>query len=166
MFNSLINGMQQLLLVATQPSIPMTGDTTDVGSAAGNVSDTITDTITDAVSSGVNGYSQIEQSGGGMNPILIVLMYVALFGGAWFLLLRPHKKREKKMKEAQSQIKAGDNVVTNAGLFGRVADVGTDCFVVELGISGRTVKIPVLKSEVVGVREPVLTPPPKEEAAE
>jgi hypothetical protein len=31
--------------------------------------------------------------------------------------------------------------------------------VVELGISGRTVKLPILKTEVLGVREPVLTPP-------
>ena len=94
--------------------------------------------------------------------IFTILPFVAVFIGMWFLMIRPHKKREKQMKEMQSTIKAGDNVVTSSGLFGRVADVGTDCFVVELGISGRTVKIPVLKSDVIGVREPVLTPPHKE----
>ena len=97
---------------------------------------------------------------GWMVPALWILMLV----GLWFLMMRPQKKRQQKLKEMQSAIKAGDNVVTNGGMFGKVADVGTDCFVVEMGISGRTVKVPILKSDVLGVREPVLTPPPKEEA--
>ena len=101
-------------------------------------------------------------AGGFFSGGMIIIVYIALFGGVWFLLMRPQKKREKKLKELQATIKAGDNVVTNAGIFGKVADVGTDCFVVEMGISGRTVKVPVLKSDVLGVREPVLTPPPKD----
>ena len=97
---------------------------------------------------------------GSMLPMLLI--WVVVLGGFFFFMSRSQKKRERKLKEAQSNIKAGDNVVTNSGMFGRVADVGTDCFVLEVGISGRSVKIPVLKSEVLGVREPVLTPPPKE----
>lgn len=95
---------------------------------------------------------------------LTFLPLIAVFVGVWCLMILPQRRREKKMKELQSNIKAGDNVVTNSGMFGRVADVGTDCFVVEMGISGRTVKIPILKSDVLGVRDPVLTPPPKEAA--
>jgi len=92
-----------------------------------------------------------------------ILIYAAIFAGMYFLMIRPRRKQEKKMKELQQGLKAGDNVVTNAGLFGRITDVGTDCFVVEMGVAGRTVKVPVLKSEVLGVRDPVLTPPPREE---
>jgi len=104
----------------------------------------------------------VAAQGGLFNTPLLIVVYVALFGGIWFFMMRPHKKREKKLKELQATIKAGDNVVTNGGMFGKVADVGTDCFVVEMGISGRTVKIPILKTDVLGVREPVLTPPPKD----
>jgi len=98
------------------------------------------------------------------SPFMMIGLWVVIFVGFWMLMIRPQKNREKKLKELQSGIKAGDNIVTNSGLFGRVSDVGTDCFVVELGISGRTVKIPILKSDVLGIREPVLTPPPKENA--
>jgi len=101
-------------------------------------------------------------AGGGGLGWSMILIYVVIFGGIWFLMMRPHKKREKKLKELQATIRTGDNVVTNGGMFGRVADVGTDCFVVEMGISGRTVKVPILKTDVLGVREPVLTPPPRE----
>ena len=101
---------------------------------------------------------------GGMSMWMVLIIWGVVIVGFWLLMMRPQKKREKKMKEMQASIKAGDNVVTNGGMFGRVADVGTDCFVVEMGISGRTVKVPILKSDVLGVREPVLTPPPKESA--
>jgi preprotein translocase subunit YajC len=104
--------------------------------------------------------------GGGFNPMVMILLYVAVFAAAYFFMIRPHRKREKAMRELQSGIKTGDNIVTTGGLFGRVSDVGTDCFVIEFGISGRTMRVPVLKTDVLGVREPVLTPPPKETTSE
>ena len=92
----------------------------------------------------------------------MLLIWGAVFVGMYFLMFRPQRKREKAMRELQSSIKTGDNIVTSGGVFGKVADVGTDCFVIEMGISGRTVKVPILKNDVLAVREPVLTPPPKE----
>jgi preprotein translocase subunit YajC len=64
------------------------------------------------------------------------------------------------MKEMQATIGKDDNVITNSGLFGRVVDVGEDCFIVEFG-TNRGIRIPVLKSEVAGIRDPKMTPPPK-----
>jgi preprotein translocase subunit YajC len=94
-----------------------------------------------------------------------------LFGGGWtwilvwggiilvmyLLMFRPQRKREKKMKEMQAAITVGDNVITNAGLFGRIADVGEDCFIIEFG-TNRNIRIPILKSEVAGIRAPKMTP--------
>jgi len=97
-------------------------------------------------------------------PWWLIPVYILLFVGIYFLFFRPQRKREKQRKEMQAGIKSGDNIVTSGGLYGKVADVGTDCFVVEFGISGRSVKMPVAKSDVVGVKEPVLTPPPRESA--
>jgi len=108
-------------------------------------------------------YTAVEADPGffGQTWIMLVI-WGAVFVGMYFLMFRPQRKREKAMKEMQAAIKSGDNVVTSGGLFGRVIDVGTDCFVVELGISGRSVRIPVLKNDVLGIREPIMTPPPKE----
>ena len=93
----------------------------------------------------------------------IILMYGAVFAGIWFIMIRPQRRREKKMKEIQAAISVGDNIVTSGGLFGKVAEVGDDCFVVEFG-TNRGVRIPVLKADVVGVRSPNMTPQPKEES--
>jgi len=114
------------------------------------------------VAAGTAEYAPVGDPGLLGSPLTMIAIWALVFGGFWFLMIRPQRRREKKLKELQSTIKAGDNVVTNSGMFGKVADIGTDCFVVEMGISGRTVKIPVLKSDVLGVREPVLTPPPKD----
>jgi len=97
-----------------------------------------------------------------MWPMLLV--WGAVFVGMYFLMFRPQRKREKQMKEMQASIKSGDNIVTTGGLFGKITDVGTDSFIVEFGVSGRSVRMPVLKTDVLGVREPIMTPPPKEES--
>ena len=93
------------------------------------------------------------QSGFGWSVLGI---YALVFAGMWFLLIRPQRKREKAMRELQSSITTGDNIITSGGLFGKVADVGEDCFVVEFG-TNRGVRIPVNKADVVAVRTPKMT---------
>ncbi|MCL2709106.1 MAG: preprotein translocase subunit YajC [Defluviitaleaceae bacterium] len=95
------------------------------------------------------------------NPIVMVLIYAVIIVGAYFLLMRPQRKRDKKMKEMQSSIKTGDNVVTTGGFFGRVADVGEDCFIIEFG-TNRGIRIPVQKTDVLGIKAPKTTPAPKD----
>jgi len=124
------------------------------GGAAGDV-------VSDVVTNVTNYATQTPppaNEGGGMMLIIgyAVVMIVALY----FLMYRGPKKRERKMKELQAGIRTGDNVVVTGGMFGRIADVGDDCFIVEFG-TNRGIRIPVLKSDVLGVREPKLTPPPK-----
>lgn len=87
----------------------------------------------------------------------MLLIWGGVFVAMWFFMIRPQRKREKQMKEMQSQITVNDNVVTSGGFFGKVADVGEDCFVVEFG-TNRGIRIPVLKSDVVAVRSPKMTP--------
>ena len=102
----------------------------------------------------VGGGGFLESGGLGM-----LIVWGLLLVGLYFLMFRPQRKREKKMREMQAAIKAGDNIVTSSGMFGKVIEVGTDAFVVEFG-TNRGIRIPVLKSDVVAIREPKLTPPP------
>ena len=101
-----------------------------------------------------------EAGGGGFfeGPGFFI-MWGVLIVGIYLLMFRPQRKREKKMREMQASIKAGDNVVTSSGMFGKVMEVGTDACVIEFG-TNRGVRIPVLKSDIIGIREPKLTPPP------
>ena len=99
---------------------------------------------------------------GGMGMFMMPVIWVAIMVGFYFLAIRPQRKQAKQMKEMQTSLKVGDNVVTNGGMYGRIADVGEDCFVVEFG-TNRGVRIPIRKSDILGVKEPQLTPQHKSE---
>lgn len=91
----------------------------------------------------------------------MLIIWAVVIIGMYFLMMRPQRKREKQMREMQAAIKTGDNVVTSGGFYGRVADVGEDCFIIEFG-TNRGIRVPVQKSDVLGVKSPKMTPPPKE----
>lgn len=98
----------------------------------------------------------------GMSPFVWIL-WIGIFVGFYFLMIRPQRKREKQRQEMILAIKAGDSVLTTGGLFGKVVDVGEDSFLVEFG-TNRGLRVPVFKNDVLGIREPRLAPPPKTEA--
>ncbi|MCL2405413.1 MAG: preprotein translocase subunit YajC [Defluviitaleaceae bacterium] len=102
----------------------------------------------------------VTPAGGGISTLAMIAYAGVLLVAMYFLMFRGPRKREKKAREMQASLRAGDNVVVTGGMFGRIADVGEDCFVVEFG-TNRGIRIPVLKSDVLGVREPKLTPPPR-----
>jgi len=155
MIDSLVFRIQQFVIMASRPI-------TQYGAGGGATQQPAATGGEAAQQVVANGAAEAPAGLFGGGGLMMAVIWGAAIIGFWFLLIRPQKKREKKLKEVQSSIKPGDNIVTNGGMFGRVADVGTDCFVVEMGISGRTVKVPILKSDVLGVRDPVLTPPPRE----
>lgn len=82
--------------------------------------------------------------------IVYIAFIVLLF---YFIGIRPQKKREKKMIELQSQIKVGDWVLLDSGMYGKVADVSDQLFTIEFG-SNKTVLVPVVKQRVIAKGEP------------
>lgn len=96
----------------------------------------------------------------GFNMWWMYGIWILVIAGFYFLTIRPQRKRDKQMKEMQSNISVGDNVLTNGGMYGRVADIGHDCFVVEFG-TNRGVRIPIRKSDVLGIATPNITAPPE-----
>ncbi len=93
--------------------------------------------------------------GGGGSTFIIVIMYALVFGAAYFFWIRPQKRRERAIKEMQAAIKSGDNIVTTSGFYGKVVSVGEDCLVIEFG-TNKGVRIPVNKSDIIGIKEPKL----------
>jgi preprotein translocase subunit YajC len=96
-----------------------------------------------------------------LESILPMIIMVPIMIGAYWLMTRSQRKRDKQMKEMQASIKPGDNVITAGGFFGRVVSVGEDCYNVEFG-TNRSVHIPVLKTDILGIRSPKMTPAPKQ----
>ena len=94
---------------------------------------------------------------GGLSTFGMLGVWVLIIGVFYFFTIRPQSKRDKKLKEMQASIKTGDNVLTTSGFYGKIADVGEDCFVIEFG-TNRGIRIPVRKSDIVGIQAPKMTP--------
>lgn len=80
---------------------------------------------------------------GMLTTFLPLVLMVAIF---YFLLIRPEKKRSKKMKEMLDNLQVADEVVTTGGIIGRVLSVKEDTVLIETG-SDRT-RLRVLRSSI------------------
>ena len=90
---------------------------------------------------------QAEQTGLFGNWWSMLLIWGGIIAIFYFLTIRPQRKRAKEMQDMQSALKVGDNVVTGSGMFGRIAEVKDDRFIVEFG-DNRSIFIPIRKSDV------------------
>ena len=54
-----------------------------------------------------------------------ILMIVFLFGFMYFMIIRPQSKRNRELKLLQDSLKEGDRIVTFAGIYGDIVEVGT-----------------------------------------
>ena len=43
-------------------------------------------------------YTLAAQSAGTMNLALLIVIYAAIFGGFWFIFIRPQKKEQKRVQ--------------------------------------------------------------------
>jgi preprotein translocase subunit YajC len=76
--------------------------------------------------------------------LLFFVVFIALF---YFLLIRPERKRREEHKKFIESLKAGDKVVTSAGILGTIEKVEENYIV--LKCEGTT-KCKVLKEHIVG----------------
>ncbi len=78
-----------------------------------------------------------NQQGGGMWTLLII--YVLIFVGIYFILIRPKSKRSKQEEELRNSLEIGDNITTIGGIVGRVVAIREedDEIIIETG-SDRT----------------------------
>lgn len=120
-------------LALTQP-----GAADSAANAAASVPEVVAETTAAASSS---------SSGFGMwGMIAYILFFVAIF---YLFIIRPQKKKDKQLKDMQSAIQIGDEIVTSSGFFGKVTDLNDEVAVVEFG-TNKGVRIPVRRSEIYG----------------
>jgi len=74
------------------------------------------------------------------NPIMGFLPLILIFVVFYFLLIRPQTKRAKEHKKMVEALAKGDEVVTNGGLLGRIAEVGENFVLIEVS-DGVQVKV-------------------------
>lgn len=59
-----------------------------------------------------------------LSPILLMLIIF------YFLLIRPQQKRQKQVREMQSNLQKGDNIITIGGLHGIVDSIDDNAIVI------------------------------------
>lgn len=75
----------------------------------------------------------------------IALMFVIFY----FLVIGPAQRRQKKISEMLANLKTGDKVITNGGIYGTI--VGLDGDTVQLRIADQ-VRIRVARSAIAGLQ--------------
>jgi len=76
-----------------------------------------------------------------------VLFLVGIFAIFYFLIIRPQKKERERHRRLIESLKKGDRVITSAGVWGTVVDIGDRT--VTLKVDANT-KITFSKEAVVG----------------
>lgn len=66
------------------------------------------------------------QGGGQGSLIPMVLMWAAIIGIFYFLLIRPQKKAQERHQEMVQGLKKGDEVMTEGGILGEVVHLKED----------------------------------------
>ena len=79
-----------------------------------------------------------------MNEIITLLPLITVFIIFYVILYIPQRRRQKKHKEYVENLKIGDNVITDSGIFGRVVNLKEEkvTLVVKKG------EIEILKSNI------------------
>ena len=66
---------------------------------------------------------QTAAAGAGGSSASFWLMIIALFAIMYFFMIRPQRKQQKEMEKFRSELKKGDKVVTNGGIYGTIAEI-------------------------------------------
>ncbi|MCZ6902291.1 MAG: preprotein translocase subunit YajC [Rickettsia endosymbiont of Ixodes persulcatus] len=83
----------------------------------------------------------------GLTSLIPMVLIFAVF---YFLLLRPQEKHRKEREELVSEVKKGEEVLTNSGIYGIVSKVSANDPNIEIEIA-KDVHIKVLKSAIIDI---------------
>ena len=71
-------------------------------------------------------------AGGPGGDYTSIIMMVAMFAIVWLMMIRPQMKRAKEHKALLEGLQKNDEVVTNSGIVGKVAQIGDSYIHVEV----------------------------------
>jgi preprotein translocase subunit YajC len=72
------------------------------------------------------------QTGSSLSMIIMIVAMVAIF---YFLMIRPQRKKDKKVKDMLGALKVGDRICTIGGIYGTVLALKDDTVTLAVGAS-------------------------------
>ena len=97
-------------------------------------------------------YTLASQSQSGMSWALLIVVYAVIFGGFWFVFIRPQKKEQKRMQAMIAEMEVGDTVLTTSGFYGIIIDITDEDIIVEFG-NNKNCRIPMQKTAVAQIEK-------------
>ncbi len=85
------------------------------------------------------------------NAVMLIWM-VALIAVMYFMMIRPQKKEQNRIRAMLADMAVGDSVVTTSGFYGVVIDITDEDVIVEFG-NNRNCRIPMRKGAIAEVEK-------------
>jgi preprotein translocase subunit YajC len=73
----------------------------------------------------------LAQAAGG-SPVNMIIMFAAMIGIFYFMVMRPQQKRVKEHQALLGSVKRGDKVILNNGMHGTIHEVEDKTVLVEI----------------------------------
>ena len=83
----------------------------------------------------------------------VIVIYVVLFGGLWWFMMRPQKKEQKRIQAMLASMEVGDTALTTSGFYGVISDITDDDVIVEFG-NNKNCRIPMQKAAIAQIEKP------------
>ena len=83
----------------------------------------------------------------------VIVIYVVLFGGLWWFMMRPQKKEQKRIQAMLASMEVGDTALTTSGFYGVIIDITDDDVIVEFG-NNKNCRIPMQKAAIAVIEKP------------
>jgi preprotein translocase subunit YajC len=90
-----------------------------------------------------------QPQGGQPNPFGSLIMMGLIFAIFYFVLILPMRNKQRKLEQLVKQLKSGDKVVINPGIYGTIVGVDEETF--QVRVDDKT-RLRVLKSAVAGLQ--------------
>jgi preprotein translocase subunit YajC len=108
----------------------------------------------------LNGFAQAAPQGG--SPLMQFVPLIAIFAIFYFLVLRPQSRKAKEHQKMLSELKKGDDVVTQGGVIGKITGMKDTEITLQVQ---EGVRLRVLRSAITGAYNPAAAAPKAEAKA-
>lgn len=80
------------------------------------------------------------------NPLGMFLPLIAILVIFWVFMIRPQAKRQKELRKFRESIQKGDKVITNGGIYGKVAGLKDNAVILQVD---ENTKLTVDKNSII-----------------
>ena len=111
----------------------------------------LTDAATGAAGTATTTDAAAATATAGVGEMLGMILPLVLMFVVFYLLIRPQKKKDKKVKEMLAALKNGDRVCTIGGIYGTITSIKDDT--IELSVGRDNVKLVFARWAIRNVEE-------------